>query len=96
MRMFHILAIFISYIYKIASSPGSRKCVSREGEKKTWKTLYAHGHVYGYYVSEKYDCLHVHVYGKCFLDDALSYSQKVLGLQNVTFKEQQVVAIKSV
>ena len=49
---------------------------------------------YGYYVSEKYDCLHV--YGKCFLVDALSYSQKVLGLQNVTLKEHHVVAIKSV
>ena len=31
-----------------------------------------------------------------FFDDLLFYSQKVLGLLNVTLKEQQVVAIKSV
>lgn len=68
--------------------------MDRVREKKTWKTLYAHGHVSGYYVSEKYDCLHV--YGKCFLNDALSYYEKGLGLQNVTLKEQQVVAIKLV
>ena len=30
-----------------------------------------------------------------FLNDVLSYSQMVLGLQSATFKEQQVVAIKS-
>ena len=44
--------------------------------------------VVGYYVSEKYDVIQ-----EVFLDDALSYSQNVLGLQNVTFKEQEAVVI---
>ena len=86
----------IAYVC-VASSPGSHGCVGRKAGRQRREPGQPCMSNFIEFVCLDTTFLRSTIdIQEVFLDDVLSYSQKVLGIQSATFKEQQVVAIKCV